>query len=78
MLDLKMTLAKIYWTYTIFYHERSQHCHDIPRKSYSNLQKLGSGAFGAVFKAQCRLTHEWRAIKKLGPCKKWATEVVGM
>jgi hypothetical protein len=29
---------------------------------------LGSGAFGAVFKAQCRLTHEWRAIKKLGPC----------
>lgn len=34
-------------------------------KSYSNLQKLGSGAFGAVFKAQCRLTHEWRAIKKL-------------
>ena len=34
-------------------------------KSYSNLQKLGSGAFGAVFKAQCRLTGEWRAIKKL-------------
>eukprot|EP00434_Breviolum_minutum_P021645 symbB.v1.2.019103.t3/scaffold1548.1/size117880/8 len=34
-------------------------------KSYNNLQKLGSGAFGAVFKAQCRLTHEWRAIKKL-------------
>lgn len=34
-------------------------------KSYCNLQKLGSGAFGAVFKAQCKLTGEWRAIKKL-------------
>ncbi|CAE7234098.1 CPK2 [Symbiodinium pilosum] len=34
-------------------------------KSYTNLRKLGSGAFGSVYKAQCRLTAEWRAIKKL-------------
>ena len=36
------------------------------RKSYTNLKKLGSGAFGSVYKAQCRLTAEWRAIKRLG------------
>ena len=31
-----------------------------------NLKKLGSGAFGSVYKAQCRLTAEWRAVKRLG------------
>lgn len=34
-------------------------------KSYTNLKKLGSGAFGSVYKAQCRLTAEWRAIKSM-------------